>query len=199
VAQLPGQMKTKLQMAQGHTGAITSVAFSPDGARIASGGVDRVTPSGAVGVIQRWDTATGRSAGDPIFPGAGRYAVFSVAFSPPGGAGKVLQIASGDSDFKVRLWDADAPAGGQLGQPFAGHHDGVVGVAFDPSGSRIVSGSADGTLRIWADPPTIDPSHALCARLNENMSLKDWQTHVSRHVPYAPTCPGLPVAADRPN
>ncbi|MBV8347331.1 MAG: hypothetical protein JOZ49_07310, partial [Mycolicibacterium sp.] len=91
----------------------------------------------------------------------------------------------------------DSAAGEQLGLPFTGHHDGVVGVAFDPSGSRIVSASADGTLRIWPDPPpTVDPSNALCDKLTENMSKKTWQVYISRNVPYAPTCPGLPVAGD---
>jgi WD40 repeat protein len=194
VAELPGTAKTNLQVASGHTGAITSVAFSPNGSRIASGGVDLTVSRGSVGVIQRWDAATGSLKGDPIFPGTQRYPVLSVAFSPPGKGGRVLHIASGSSDDNVRLWDADAVAGEQLGQWFPGHHDGVVGVAFDPSGRRIVSASADGTLRIWPDPPTIDPSKALCAKLSENMSEKDWQAYISQDAPYVPTCPGLPVA-----
>lgn len=199
VAELPDTAKTDFRVANGHPGAITGVAFSPDGRRIVSGSVDWTAPGGLVGVIQRWNAATGSSTDDPIWPGSGteHHAVLSVAFSPAAQGGRLLRIASGNSDHNVRLWNADSVAGEQLGLPFTGHHDGVVGVAFDPSGSRIVSASADGTLRIWPDPPpTVDPSNALCDKLTENMSKKNWQVYISRNVPYAPTCPGLPVAGD---
>src|SRR6476469_1560858 len=42
----------------GQTGPADSVAFSPDGTRIASGGAD--------GTVRLWDPATGKSVGDPL-------------------------------------------------------------------------------------------------------------------------------------
>ena len=77
-------------------------------------------------------------------------AAISVAFSPRRDGKAGGRIASGDSDYYVRLWDADSPAGKQLGAPRRLHQNGVVSVAFTPDASRIVSGSVDGTVRISA-------------------------------------------------
>ena len=69
---------------------IWSAVFSPDGARIATGGWD--------GTVQLWDAATGKQ----IWNRPGHFdQVSSVAFSPDG-----TRIASGGVDSTVRLWDA---------------------------------------------------------------------------------------------
>lgn len=36
-----------------------------------------------------------------------------------------------------------------IGDPFGGHTDFVLSVAFSPDGMRIVSGSVDNTVRVW--------------------------------------------------
>ena len=45
------------------------------------------------------------------------------------------------------MWDA--ATGQPVGEPLRGHEDAVCSVAFSPDGQRIVSGSADKTLRVW--------------------------------------------------
>jgi WD40 repeat protein len=111
---------------------VASVAFSPDGLRIAAGGAD--------GTIWLWDAAAGQPIGQPLR--GHQKIVTSVAFSPDG-----TRIASSSMDNTVRLWDA--ATGQQVGQPLRGHENAVMGVAFSPDGTRLASGSTDGTIRLW--------------------------------------------------
>jgi WD40 repeat protein len=55
-------------------------------------------------------------------------------------------VASGGSDRSLRLWDLES---GECLQTLQGHSAFVSGVAWHPSGKRIVTSSADGTLRVW--------------------------------------------------
>ncbi|MEM7062680.1 MAG: TIR domain-containing protein [Cyanobacteria bacterium P01_B01_bin.77] len=115
---------------EGHTDAVWSAAYSPDGQTIASGGFDRV--------VRLWD-----SSGNPIGqPFAGHEDdIWSVAFSPDG-----QTIASGSSDQTVRLWDRQ---GKQLGTPLDGHEGHVKTVAFSPDGTLVASGDQAGIVRLW--------------------------------------------------
>ncbi|KAM0158528.1 hypothetical protein ACHAQE_005438 [Botrytis cinerea] len=121
-----------LQMLEGHTNPVTSVAFSPDGKQVVSGSDDKT--------VRLWDTATGLQI-QPTLEGHTSY-VTSVAFSPDG-----KQVVSGSEDKTVRLWDT---ATGQQIQPtLEGHTSHVTSVAFSPDGKQVVSGSWDHTVRLW--------------------------------------------------
>ncbi len=115
----------------GHTEQVYTVAFSPDGRLLASGGVDRV--------IYLWEVATGKAL--HILDGH-QATVKAVAFSPDG-----TVIASGSADRTVRLWSLATTENIRV---LNGHTDEVGSVAFSPDGDTIVSGSLDYSARLWS-------------------------------------------------
>ena len=114
----------------GHAGTVNAVAFSPDGARLATAASD--------GTAKLWRAADGRLV--RTFLGHTEW-VTAVAFSPSG-----LTLATGSYDRTVRTWDAES--GGEL-KVMRGHTGGVRAVAFAPNGRMIASGAADHTVRLW--------------------------------------------------
>ncbi|EUC56408.1 WD40-repeat protein (notchless protein), related protein, partial [Rhizoctonia solani AG-3 Rhs1AP] len=106
---------------EGHTFAVYSVAFSPDGNSIASGSYDKT--------IRTWDAHRPSPIGKPLT--GHRHWVYSVAYSPLGDI-----IASGSSDETIRLWDVNTRR--QLGAIKGDHY--FFSVAFSPDAKLIASG-----------------------------------------------------------
>jgi WD40 repeat protein len=110
-------------------GTIWSVAFSPDGKRLAAAFANR---------IQIEDVISG--ARQRVLRGHAER-VYALAFSPDG-----RRLASGSKDGTVRLWDAET---GRELLNLVGHEDWVSSVAFGPQGRLLASGCRDGTVRVW--------------------------------------------------
>jgi WD40 repeat protein len=122
------------QTLAGHQNGVHAVAFSPDGNRLVSGGIDNS--------LRLWDLKAGKEIRK--FPGITDQ-VCSVDFS--GDGKRVLSGHGGPgSGFLVRLWDCDT------GKEIAGYkvHSGdVMAVFFLPDGTTVVSASQDGSAVVW--------------------------------------------------
>jgi WD40 repeat protein/tRNA A-37 threonylcarbamoyl transferase component Bud32 len=110
--------------------SVDSVAFSPDGTKLAMGSFDRI--------VQLWDVATGKPLCEPL---PHRGLVYSVAFSPDG-----TKLATSDSSGAARRWDV--ATGKMLGQPLD-HGGSVWTVAFNNDGTKLATGSSDNRARLW--------------------------------------------------
>jgi len=115
---------------RGHTDWISALAYSPDGAYLASAGGD--------GSIRVWNPKDGASTLLAGHSGP----VLAVAIAPDG-----RSLASGGADSTVRLWSLRD--GSWASRVLEGHGGWVGSVAFSPDGALLVSGSRDASIRLW--------------------------------------------------
>jgi ribosome assembly protein 4 len=125
----------------GHSDAVLVAAFSPCGGRLATGSGDAT--------VRLWDLSLHTPAA--TLTGHAGW-VLALAWAPDGSL-----LASGGADAVVHLW---APARGGPGAAAAGalrgHTKHVTSLAWEPlhaaaagAGPRLVTGSKDGTARVW--------------------------------------------------
>lgn len=154
-----------------HTDAVTTVACSPDGKQIVSGGADKA--------VRVWDAATAKEVRQ--FAGHGNR-VTTVAFTADaksvvsssadgsicvwdmgsglqrltmrGHRGAVRAIAlsndgrslaSGGEDFRLFVWDM---SNGQLTRVFQGHRAGLTALAYSPDAKLLASCGGD-SIKLW--------------------------------------------------
>jgi WD40 repeat protein/DNA-binding SARP family transcriptional activator len=129
----------------GHKGDVNGAAWSPHGARIATSSPDQVNV---------WDASAPKPyrLKDPsnhvmpeftVSPPAGLFT--AVAFGPG-------VIATGMSDGTTIVWKLSTDGAKPI-LTLAGHEAAVLGADFSPDGTRLVTSSDDGTVKVWDITP----------------------------------------------
>lgn len=161
--------RTLLRTNLAHRSEVKALAFSPNGALLASSSDDGKTIVRDAGTGQmrysldrnsdqlafssdsqalassRWnamifDAATG-TARTNLPELAHLSFITALAFSPDNAS-----LATGGADQMIKLWKL---ATGEEMTSMRGHRDQVTSLAFSPDGSQLLSGSRDGTVRVW--------------------------------------------------
>lgn len=122
-----------LAVLTGLPGRVFSVAFHPDGNRLA------VATWDAQHDVLVWGLAQGKVI--QTLKGH-RAALLRVVYSPDGNL-----LASSSDDHTAIVWDARS---GDKKWALVGHQGDVGVVAFSPDGKRVVTGSRDTTVKIWS-------------------------------------------------
>ena len=146
------------------TSFFSSVAVSPDGQLLASGGYENTT-------ISLWDVQTqtliGAFDGHTRGTRAQNHGVSTIAFSPDG---KTLASGSG-FDCTVRHWDVAVRTEVALLLELDTYElEGINSVVFSPNGTLLASASDDAAIRMW-DTRTLEQIGVLETRSGGVTSL----------------------------
>jgi WD40 repeat protein len=112
-----------------HERQILSIAISPDGNTMVSGGLDG---------IRVWSLVPRRPVYELV--GLGN-PVYNVSFNPNG-----YIVASGDDRGRVQFWNIRE---GNFISEFFPHNEAITGLTFTPDGQLLVTASDDRTAKVW--------------------------------------------------
>ena len=134
----------------GHEGPVRSLAFSPSGDVLASGGSDNY--------VKLWDVKTRQCLG-ACSEHKGN--VFGVTISPDG-----KTLASGCGAETIKFWNtANVKTGAVVSLSY--HKSVIRTLAYSPDGKTLASGSEDKTVRLWNVA-----LHAEVARLKQDAPVR---------------------------
>jgi WD40 repeat protein/uncharacterized caspase-like protein len=132
----PRAAGVELLLQRGHARGVSALAFTADGDRMVSAGLDST--------VKLWRVADRRLLRTLPWQMVG---VTGVALSPDGAL-----LAVGDGRGLVRVWDVSDPAGAlvekeRLGAP--PHREGVVSLGFLGDGKHLVTSDSEGASWLW--------------------------------------------------
>jgi len=197
---------------------VTSLAFSPDGNRLAVGRTEHT--------VELWDL--GNPGVPPLIlrfrePKPAVNSVLILEFSPDGArlaasvpgfvevwdlrhpeapghqfaAGPVAAFSADGKELAtsgngvVRIWDLQNPAVSALDLPWPQRVPSSPNtLVFSPDGMRLSAGTWSGQVVVWRLGAAA--AGYLCSRVWRNLSMKEWQLYVGDGIPYESTCPALP-------
>jgi WD40 repeat protein len=126
----PGKSPTPMKTIHLGAGPVWSVAYSPDGKLLATGGHNQA--------VDLWDAHTGEHLRTV---GTHDHLVLSVAFSPDG-----KRLASGGYDKVLKLWEVRTGKAEDVRALDGWVHS----VPFSADGRQLGSGDAAGKIRLWS-------------------------------------------------
>jgi WD40 repeat protein len=147
---------------QGHTDAVESLAFSPDGNLLAAAGEELD--------IRLWDVTTGKVR--RVLKGHARGTI-NVAFHPDG-----TRLASGSYDRTARLWDVSTGRDTILYKGEKTRNDWFPVVAFAPDGKSIAFS--------YADPGSNDYAHVEVRDLGTGATRRILKDQLGMRVLFRP-------------
>jgi serine/threonine protein kinase len=125
-------LRTEMHERTGHDALPLCLAFSPDGALLASSHVDAS--------VHLWDISRGHEVPVKLRHDA---VVGTLTFSPDGST-----LATGSTDSNLRLWDVGAAFAGEARRELHRQPAGVTAVAYAGGGDWIITGHSNRVLRM---------------------------------------------------
>jgi WD40 repeat protein len=137
----PDHVPTPLDAVVAHGGPIQSLAFSPDGDKLASGSADKTA--------KEWSVVGGRLASLGVPLAGHSQTIWSMVWDGPS------ELITGSQDGTARMWNVADPRQPSVVSVLPTGTSGVLALTLAPDGRTLAGGGADGSTLLWTLPATI--------------------------------------------